>query len=215
MDFPSALQQHLSRTFAFPDDYHMAVPELKLLSACLVIAKRLQIDEALLVLASQSPFSKAAGRRKSYEHLPAHLRPTPTQLSVAHHPILDLFPWPPVRDRLISVLALRPEVQPPGAVCPHGLMDLVYDMEDGAEGVRVWGEDPSDWRNWEVGERVFGRWWWAFDGETVRCSNERRVARGAAELGRGRTVSGAGLWGGCEDGALKRAGSADDGLGPN
>lgn len=33
-------------------------------------------------------------------------------------------------------------------------MDFVYDIEDSAEGVRIWGDDPCEWRNWELGEKV-------------------------------------------------------------
>ena len=62
-------------------------------------------------------------------------------------------------------------------------MDFVYDVEDSAEGVRIWGDDPYDWQNWEVGEKVFEKWWWAFDSEIIKNSNELRIGRGAPALG--------------------------------
>jgi hypothetical protein len=62
-------------------------------------------------------------------------------------------------------------------------MDFIYDVEDSAEGVRIWGDDPCDWQNWEIGEKVFEKWWWAFDGEIIKNSNEWRIGRGAPVLG--------------------------------
>lgn len=62
------------------------------------------------------------------------------------------------------------------------LVDFIYDMEDGAEGVRIWGSDPYDEANWEVGQVVFDRWWFAFDRRVVERSNCWRMQRGAAPL---------------------------------
>jgi hypothetical protein len=88
------------------------------------------------------------------------------------------------RNKLIHVFSQTPDLRPPGARCPTALMDFVYDVEDSAEGVRIWGDDPCDWQNWEIGEKVFEKWWWAFDGEIIKNSNEWRIGRGAPVLGR-------------------------------
>jgi hypothetical protein len=62
------------------------------------------------------------------------------------------------------------------------LVDFVYDIEDGAEGMRIWGSDPYDETSWEVGQVVFERWWFVFDKKVVEQSNTWRRRRGAAPL---------------------------------
>jgi hypothetical protein len=62
------------------------------------------------------------------------------------------------------------------------LVDFVYDMEDGAEGLRIWGSDPYDEASWEVGQVLFERWWFVFDKAVVERSNYWRRQRGAAPL---------------------------------
>ena len=99
-----------------------------------------------------------------------------------HHPMLDFLPWPSVRDRIISIFNLPVEARPPAATGPLGLVQFAYDMEDSAEGVRIWGEDPYDDRNWEVGQVFFERWWFIFDNEIIEQSNRWRDLRGANRL---------------------------------
>ncbi|KAK6366902.1 hypothetical protein LTS17_010453 [Exophiala oligosperma] len=202
------IQQHpTTTTTTFPDDMHLQVPELALLRGCMSIAQRLQIQDLIWSLTSESPFplssatpttmdaATVSGNGRSlgssptttststailYGHLPPNLRPTAAQLSIPHHPAIDLLPWPSVRDRLIHVLAQPIEYRPLGAKSPTALVDFVYDIEDPAEGVRITGSDPQDPRNWEVGEKVFRGWWWCFDREIVKRTNELRRARGVS-----------------------------------
>jgi len=91
-------------------------------------------------------------------------------------------PWPTTRDKLIQVFAQPPQLRPPAAADPMSLVQLVYDMEDSAEGIRIWGPDPFDMDSWEVGQAFFERWWWALESAIVNKSNEWRVARGAGRL---------------------------------
>ncbi|KAL5341269.1 hypothetical protein BJX70DRAFT_395989 [Aspergillus crustosus] len=111
--------------------------------------------------------------------LPLHLHPTQTQLSLPHHPLLDILPWPSTRDKLIQIFNLPPSLRPKSAQDRLGILRLVYDMEDeSGEGVKIHGEDVFDERNWEIGQVVFERWWWAFEGSLVE-----RVARGRRRRG--------------------------------
>lgn len=55
-------------------------------------------------------------------------------------------------------------------------------MEDPAEGMRVGGDDPFEAGEWEVGQAVFEKWWWAFDGKVVERSNMLRRQRGEKGL---------------------------------
>ena len=114
--------------------------------------------------------------------LPPAWQPTASQLLVRHHPLLDFLPWASARDRIISVFALPDWRRPAGAQGPLGLVNLVYDLEDGAEGMRIWGGDPYDPAAWEVGQVVFERWWFIFDRGIIEQSNRWRKLRGAAEL---------------------------------
>lgn len=182
-DLEEIVQLHRLQHFTFEDSYNLRVLELDLLRGCMTIAKRLNLSDIIWSLHETSPFTDPANADLTYEHLPLNLQPTLTQRTLPHHPILDLLPWPTVRNKMIHVLSQTPDLRPPGTHCPTALMDFVYDIEDSAEGVRIWGDEPCDWQNWEIGEKVFGKWWWAFDGEIIKNSNEWRISRGAPVLG--------------------------------
>ncbi|CEN61800.1 hypothetical protein ASPCAL08448 [Aspergillus calidoustus] len=117
------------------------------------------------------------------QSLPAHLRPTPTQLLLPHHPLLDILPWPSTRDKLIQIFNLPVELRPEAAQDPMSLMHLAYDMEDeSGEGVRVRGDDVFEVGAWEIGNVVFRRWWWAFDSVLLDRWNRARRGRGQGGL---------------------------------
>ncbi|DAA72558.1 TPA_exp: Uncharacterized protein A8136_6361 [Trichophyton benhamiae CBS 112371] len=185
----SALQSFQTSNFTFPDDKILEVPPLTLLRAMLTIATRLKLTEYIWNLAGISPFytGPTALGADVAQHLdlagiPRNFHPTPTQRLVPHHAILDLLPWPSARDKLIQVFSLPVQFRPPAAADPMGLMGLVYDIEDAGEGLRVSGPDPFSPEMWEVGQLVFQRWWWAFEGSIVERSNRLRNERGKQGL---------------------------------
>ncbi|RYP47843.1 hypothetical protein DL768_006160 [Monosporascus sp. mg162] len=165
---------------SFPDSYLLAVPPLTLLRALLRVANRLKVASSVWSLTAVSPFNLGLGPAVS--ELPPSWQPTSIQLSVPHHPVLDLLPWPGVRDRLIGVMSLSSEGVDGGGGTGSRLLDFIYDMEDRAEGIRIWGSDLYDEANWEVGQVLFERWWFVFDRGVVERSNQRRRLRGAAPL---------------------------------
>ncbi|EEP81641.1 predicted protein [Uncinocarpus reesii 1704] len=190
-DLSSSLQSHQTSTFTFPDDRIIDVPTLTLLKAVMVIATRLDVHQCLWDLSGVSPFftgpqlnphSISGPNLPCLANLPAHYQPTATQRLVPHHPVLDLLPWPTVRDKLIQVFSLPPHLRPAPAADPMGLVTLIYDIEDPTEGLRVSGSDPFMADMWEVGQVVFGRWWWAFEGKIVETSNSLRRRRGQQGL---------------------------------
>jgi hypothetical protein len=63
-----------------------------------------------------------------------------------------------------------------------GVIGLIYDVEDPAEGMRVSGADPFVPQMWEIGQHVFERWWWAFEAGIVELSNVLRRQRGRERL---------------------------------
>lgn len=202
------LQTYQTATFSFPDDHLLEIPSLTLLNAAMKVAQRLNIAGILWDLTSISPFYKGPESQTISSppslssgsssppstapspdgpddviELPRHLQPTPSQRLIPHHPILDLLPWPSTRDKLIQVFHLPPEMRPKSAQDPIGLLRFVYDMEDvSGEGIKVRGGDPFAPEAWEVGQVVFERWWWAFDGEIVERSNCVRRECGKNQL---------------------------------
>ncbi|EXJ64778.1 hypothetical protein A1O7_01116 [Cladophialophora yegresii CBS 114405] len=182
---PPALAANGGMAYSFPDEAYLEMTELNLLRGLMAIAKRLNVHDTVWSLTAQSPFANpaAATAIAEFNHLPVNLRPSLLQLTVPHHPIIDLLPWPSTRDRMIKILAQPPEFRPPSAASPMALLDFVYDVEDSAEGVRVSGDDPYSANNWEVGEKVFKSWWWVFDKDIIMRSNELRASRGAPLLG--------------------------------
>ena len=114
--------------------------------------------------------------------IPPNMEPTEAQRRLPHHPFFDIFPWPSMRTRLIVVFSQPVHLRPPSARDPMALMQLMYDMDDSAEGVRVIGDDYCDAKNWEIGQAVFKNWWWVLDREVVANSNALRRKRGASKL---------------------------------
>jgi hypothetical protein len=62
------------------------------------------------------------------------------------------------------------------------LMQVIFDMDDSAEGVRVTGSEMYKEGNWEIGQAFFANWWWALDRSVVENSNTLRRKRGADKL---------------------------------
>jgi hypothetical protein len=112
--------------------------------------------------------------------LPPSLRPTWLQRSTTHHPSLDVFPIPFVRDKLL----LADESYDDQDLC----FDLVGGWHNHAgvghmAGVIVWGE-PWDPFAWEVTEPFVKKWWWLLEGcnEIIESTNYWRAKRGEGEL---------------------------------
>ena len=167
---------------SFPDSYLLPVSELTLLRALLRIAGRLNAQSVWEPTAN-SPFNIGLG--PPADQLPPTWQPTAAQLLIPHHPVFDLLPWPGCRDRIIGVMSLPDdddELRPPAARGGLALINFIYDMEDGAEGMRIWGDDPYDAESWEVGQVVFERWWFVFDRTIIERSNHWRRLRDAPPL---------------------------------
>ncbi|KAI5921305.1 hypothetical protein F4810DRAFT_375036 [Camillea tinctor] len=167
---------------SFPDTYLLPVNELTLLRGFLRIADRLHCRSSIWDLNATSPFLDGTHTASSLRCLPAAWRPTPSQATTPHHPVIDILPWPSVRERLLLILSLPEAARPPGAEGPLALVRFVYDLEDGAEGARIWGSDPCEPGAWEVGQKLFERWWFVFDRQIIDRSNYWREMRGAAAL---------------------------------
>lgn len=167
--------------FSFSDSYLLPVHELTILKGLMRICARLGCDTTTIwSMDCLSPFNLGLGTPSS--SLPKNWQPTASQKTVPHHPTFDLLPWPSARDKILMLLALPDEARPPVARGPMCLVNFVYALEDGSEGVRIYGDDPCDAGSWEVGQVLFERWWFLFDGEIVENSNRWRELRGAPPL---------------------------------
>lgn len=164
----------------FPDSYLLPVHELTLLKGFLRIAERLGCTGTLWQIETLSPFN--LNTAPAFETLPEVWRPTSAQIMVPHHPLIDFLPWPSVRDRILAIMSMPSESRPPAAAGDLWLYNLAYDVEDNAEGIRIYGGDPYDPESWEVGQKLFENWWFVFDRKVVERSNKWRKLRGAPLL---------------------------------
>ncbi|KAF2802250.1 uncharacterized protein BDZ99DRAFT_527621 [Mytilinidion resinicola] len=170
---PSYLDHASAPTFDFPltPDQNIEVPVLGTLRATLTIASLLSVQNSLFDISCMHTLAPSP-------QLPPNLQPTEAQRSIPHHPILDILPWPTVRTKLIYMLTSGASQLSGGLA----IMQLVADMDDLAEGMRVSGTNELDEASWEVGEAMLKNWWWAFDARIIGHSNQLRAMRGAPRL---------------------------------
>jgi len=124
-----------------------------------------------------SPFINPMRPEESLPSLPLALRPTTLQYQTPHHPWLDLFPDPVMRDNLIQASNYYDQTE----LCS----DLIglSDCSTGRGGLIVWGE-PWDPSSWEVTEPFLEHWGWTLRGcdELLRATNYWRQKRGEPSL---------------------------------
>ncbi|KAJ5553494.1 hypothetical protein N7494_002872 [Penicillium frequentans] len=113
----------------------------------------------------------------SVEKIPLCLRPTFIQLHIPHHPWLDFFPFPNMRDCMI----LAGDSFNDDDLC-HDLMAF-WDTRNTAATLLVWG-DSWEAANWEVTEGFVHKWKWLLRGspELLASTNHWRRLRGEKPL---------------------------------
>lgn len=116
---------------------------------------------------------------------PASLQPTLLQRNVEHHPWIDLFPFPDMRDKFL--LALETGYFDEDLLC-HDILG-VSNLEDDTPSLLVWG-DPSDPRNWEASTKFLRKWGWLVSQsrELLDGTNHWRGVRGERRLTFGHDV---------------------------
>ncbi|KAI3071518.1 hypothetical protein CBS147353_6424 [Aspergillus niger] len=106
--------------------------------------------------------------------VPNYLQPTAIQRAVPHHPWLDFFPHPRMRDRLIFAGNKYDDEQ----LC----IDIMgFWNPDPA--LLVWGQ-PWDIANWEMSEAYVKKWGWTVQDcpELFKSTNRWRAQRGEKPL---------------------------------
>ncbi|KAJ5661892.1 uncharacterized protein N7477_009508 [Penicillium maclennaniae] len=126
----------------------------------------MQSDESISIFNLQQPSF-------SIEKIPPCLRPTSLQLRIPHHPWLDFFPFPNMRDCMI----LAGDAFDDDDLC-HDLMAF-WDTKNTAATLLVWG---NSWeaKNWEVTEAFAHKWKWLLrdSPELLASTNFWRKSRG-------------------------------------
>jgi hypothetical protein len=100
-----------------------------------------------------------------------------------HHPWLDFFPFPKMRDCLIMAAHLFDDEE----LC-HDLMAF-WDTRNTNATLIVWGQSWDPW-NWEVTEEFAAKWGWLLRGspELLVSTNYWRKRRGEAPVAWGKLL---------------------------
>ncbi|KAB8249352.1 hypothetical protein BDV35DRAFT_390161 [Aspergillus flavus] len=108
---------------------------------------------------------------------PTSLRPTLLQQEIPHHPWIDLFPIPQMRDNLLQRYGDFDET----ALC-NDLVDF-YDVSNDETGLIVW-RTPWHPTGWEVSETFLRKWSWVVRGcdDLANSTNYWRGLRGEEPL---------------------------------
>lgn len=108
---------------------------------------------------------------------PASLQPTQLQLSMEHHPWVDCFPWPQLRDNLLKAFEY-PDLCDEDELC-HDICD--YNNAEKEPILFIWGS-PWDSRSWEVSNEFLKKWAWLLNGcgDMINATNYWRAKRGEA-----------------------------------
>ncbi|PKX90578.1 DUF3425 domain-containing protein [Aspergillus novofumigatus IBT 16806] len=121
-----------------------------------------------------SPFLTMGPGYVDEQKLPPSLRPTRLQKTVPHHPWLDFFPIPRIRDNLLTT---GEDNFDDCQLC----IDIMGFWDSGMDAcsLLVWG-DPTDPKNWEVTERFLQKWPWVVRGcpDLLNSTNNWRRKRG-------------------------------------
>ncbi|KAK1450352.1 hypothetical protein CMEL01_07688 [Colletotrichum melonis] len=167
-------------------DYLTTLVRVNVFHAFVRNAKALSFNKEWLTYDAISPFNKAGpdlGRATTSASCPSNMLPTALQLSVEHHPWIDFFPHPRMRDNFLRIVAEHGE----DYIDEDEMCRDVVDVGAGA-GVEdaaliVWGE-PWDPRGWEATEPFLRKWGWLLDGctEMLEGTNYWREKRGLRKL---------------------------------
>lgn len=108
---------------------------------------------------------------------PVSLRPTEIQKTAPHHPWIDLFPLPRMRDNFIVACHSIDEEELGNDVV--GMSDCAFEKPT----LITWGE-PWDPRGWEVSAAFLRKWGWLLRGcgEIIDATNYWRERRGEKRL---------------------------------
>lgn len=163
--------------FPLSKDHLLTLIHYNVFRAIVANAFCLGFDPQLLCGDYTSPFNTA--NTVIPVRPPQALQPSELQMQVKHHPLIDLFPLPGIRDNLLRAQ---------GTYDPHDLAADVFDTGDPERsiernGLVVWG-DPWCGEGWEVSEGFARKWGWALEGcgDVLTATDSWREKRGERRL---------------------------------
>lgn len=155
-------------------DHLLTLSKLNILRAILDNSKVLGLNSRDMEDDILSPFNSLVRDTPKYQGLPVSLFPTPMQPDVPHHPWLDCFPFPRMRENIIGANGSFNDCELCGDIMDPGIDDV---------GMLVWG-DPWLPQNWKISESFLRKWFWVIKGcsELLRSTNYWRMKRGERRL---------------------------------
>lgn len=154
-------------------DHLLTLSKVNVFRAFGHILSILGMSDAWLYDEAISPFSTAQPGYVEDSSLPLTLRPTALQRTQPHHPWIDFFPLPRMRDNLLLAEDSYDEDQ----LC----IDIMgfWDPPVESYSLLVWG-NPANPANWEVTEAFLRKWPWVIRGcpELIQSTNHWRRKRG-------------------------------------
>lgn len=160
------------------------VVRFNIFHAFAVNARVLGFNDDWLTYEATSPFNTAgdASRRLLPARRPPMMEPTTLQLTVEHHPWIDFFPCPRLRDNLLKAVEPGHETVDEDALCSD-VVDAGARAGIGSAALLVWG-NPWEPGGWEVTESFLTKWGWLLDGCTalIESTNYWRRKRGLKSL---------------------------------
>ena len=158
------------QTHSLPEDYFNS---LRLRKYVTVAALRANADllgvafEKMIHAEAPSIFHRSGEGSSdvSWTKLPADLQPTPTQIRYPHPVYVDVFPFPVLRDQIITMMSdgspafntkdFCKDLEKEGLICWGSTMD---------EGEGTGSGAPWDSRSWEAQPWFLKKWWYILGG---------------------------------------------------
>ncbi|ETS75786.1 hypothetical protein PFICI_12730 [Pestalotiopsis fici W106-1] len=139
-------------------------------------AEFLESDDGVSLFNVHQPYS--SGPSPIY---PNDLAPTSLQMTVPHHPWVDLLPIPALRDNILRCVETGDYDE--DFLCNGICCDMLTTDWTGTGQLIIWGE-PWNANNWEFSEEFFRNWAFLLNGcmETLETTNYWRQKRGEMRL---------------------------------
>ncbi|KAJ5201025.1 hypothetical protein N7449_005828 [Penicillium cf. viridicatum] len=141
-------------------------------------AKTLGLTKRLMSRQARSHFASMGVETTLIDSLPPSLQPTIFQLTIPHHPWIDLLPVPELRD---NILRRSADSYDAAQLCRD--MRGFQQVAGGRGGVAVWGQswDPH---GWEISPEFAQKWPWVVQGcqSLLESTNYWRSTRGEPPL---------------------------------
>ena len=155
-------------------DSLLSLVQFNMTRALVANAKTLGLTTRLMSRQARSHFASTGVESSFIDSLPPTLQPTIFQLTIPHHPWIDLLPVPQLRDNLLHRSANSYDA---AQLCRD--MRGFQQVSSGRGGISVWGQswDPD---GWEVSPAFAQKWPWVVQGcqSLLESTNHWRETRG-------------------------------------